>query len=84
MEYSFSAHRPVLNLGVWMPADYHEPPPGIQMVGRFSAGRFGWFVPKKLITSNGSTPIIPYTLFKNNNNSEFNRFIYNENIIKDL
>lgn len=70
-----------------MPADYHMPPPGVEMVGRFSTGRFGWFVPKKLINNmpeDGTSPIIPYTLFKNNKDTEFNRFIYNESFLKEL
>lgn len=67
-----------------MPADYHMPPPGVEMVGRLSTGRFGWFIPKVLI-QNGSFPtFIPYTTFNNNNAEEFDRFIFDESILNQL
>lgn len=87
LNFVFSSRRPVLNLGVWMPADYHMPPPGVEMVGRFSTGRFGWFMPKKLInylSDDGSSPIIPYTVFKNNKANEFNRFYFDDRLLKQL
>lgn len=67
-----------------MPADYHIPPPGIEMVGRFSMGRFGWFTPKKLIEMDESLATIPYTVLKNNTSSLFNRFLFDETILKKL
>lgn len=80
----FSPEKPILNLGVWMPADYHMPPPGIEMVGRLSMGRFGWFTPKKLIEADESLSIIPYALFKDNTAKQFNRFLFDENILTEL
>lgn len=67
-----------------MPADYNIPPPGVEMMGRFSTGRFGWFIPKKLINDDELSPIIPYTLFKNNQGADFDRFVYDENALKQL
>lgn len=70
-----------------MPVDYETAPPEVgkeEMIGRFSTGRFGWFVPKKLIGNDDSYLTIPYTIFKNNKNHEFNRFIYDEDILKQL
>lgn len=79
-----SPGRAILNVGVWMPADYHIPPPGIEMIGRFSMGRFGWFTPKKLIERDDSLSMIPYTLFKDNTSKQFNRFLFNDDILHKL
>lgn len=84
MNFIHRPKKPILNLGVWMPADYHMPPPGIEMVGRLSMGRFGWFTPKKLIGMDASLSIIPYTIFKENTGARFNRFLFDENILKEL
>ncbi|XP_031629591.1 receptor-type guanylate cyclase gcy-18-like isoform X3 [Contarinia nasturtii] len=82
-----SSSKPLLNLGVWMPPDYQIAPPDVnkeEMVGRFSTGRFGWFVPRKLFENDGASLTIPYTIFKNNKKNEFNRFIYDESILKQF
>lgn len=83
-EYSFMKRKPALNLGIWMPADYHMPPPGVDMVGRFSTGRFGWFIPKSLIGDGGSSSVIPYTVFKDTNSLQYQRFVYDENVLRQL
>lgn len=83
-EYSFIKRKPALNLGVWMPADYHMPPPGVDMVGRFSTGRFGWFIPKNLIGEDGSSSVIPYTIFKDTNSIQYQRFLYDEHVLRQL
>lgn len=80
----FSPKRPILNLGVWMPADYHLLPPNIDIAGRFSTGRFGWFIPKQLIDTDEVSSIISYRIFKNSTTNQFNRFLFDENILKQL
>lgn len=65
-----------------MPADYHIPPPGVEMVGRFSTGRYGWFIPKKLLKNDNS--FVPYTIFKDNNSEEFQRFMFDDKTLKQL
>lgn len=83
--FSYSSKKPTLNLGVWMPADYHMPPPNIHMIGRFSLGRFGWFTPKKLIkTDQPHPPPLPYTIFKTNTGEQFKRFLVNTTVLKEL
>lgn len=83
LEQIENAPRPVVNLGVWMPADYHMPEPSILMLGRLSTGRFGWFVPKKLVDADDSKPIIPYTIFQNSSSDQFEQFFYDQSILKD-
>lgn len=80
----FSPKRPILNLGVWMPADYHLLPPNIDIAGRFSTGRFGWFIPKQLMDTDEVSSIISYRIFKNSTTNQFNRFLFDENILKQL
>lgn len=68
-----------------MPANYHMPPPNITMIGRFSLGRFGWFMPKELTkTDQIHPPPIPYTIFKTNSGQQFDRFLFNATVLKEL
>lgn len=68
-----------------MPANYHMPPPNITMIGRFSLGRFGWFMPKDLIKSDQlHPPPIPYTIFKKNSGEQFDRFLFDTSVLKQL
>lgn len=55
------------------------------MLGRFSLGRFGWFTPKEL-TKNDQihSPPIPYTIFKSNSGEQFERFLLNTTVLKEL
>lgn len=71
-------------MGVWMPADYPFPPTGLEIGGRFSMGRFGWFVPKNLASSRAFPTVVPYTLFLNNTSNEFNHFTFDESVLKQL
>lgn len=82
--FVFRSRESILNLGVWMPADYNVLPPSIEMLGLLSTGRFGWFTPKQLIGTDETASIIPYTIFKNCSTKEFNRFLFDENVLKQL
>lgn len=64
-----------------MPADYHMPPPTIEMCGRFSVGRFGWFIPKKLLDNNDFPSVISYEHFTNTNITGFDRFVIDSDIL---
>lgn len=66
-----------------MPADYHMLPPNIDMIGRFSTGRFGWFIPKALIRSDKFSSLIPYTLFKNTSADGFDQFVLDTKLLKE-
>lgn len=80
-----SSMKPTLNLGVWMPANHHMPLEKIHMIGRFSLGRFGWYTPKQLAKNNQiHAPPIPYTIFKTNTGEQFNRFLFNAAVLKEL
>lgn len=72
---------PTLNLGVWMPADFHTMPPFVEMAGRLSTGYFGWFVPKSLIRPNDLPSLNFYTIFKDPNTSTFKQFVFDESIL---
>lgn len=82
---SYSAVKPTVNLGVWMPANHHMASSQIHMIGRFSLGRFGWFTPKVLAKNNQiHAPMIPYTIFKTNTGEQFNRFLFDTTVLKEL
>lgn len=72
---------PTLNLGVWMPADFHTMPPLVEMAGRLSTGYFGWFVPKQFNQPNDSPSLNLYTIFKYPNTSTFKKFVFDESIL---
>lgn len=63
-----------------MPADYHGPPPNIEMVGRFSTGRYGWFIPKALKQND---KLIPYTIFKNTSSEDFDQFVLDPSLFNE-
>lgn len=55
------------------------------MIGRFSFGRFGWFTPKLLAKNKQiHAPPMPYTIFKKNTGQEFNRFLFDTTVLKEL
>lgn len=66
-----------------MPANYHLTPPDVRLIGRFSLGRFGWFIPKDLI-QNDQIHAIPYTIFKMNSGKQFDRFLFDATVLKEL
>lgn len=72
---------PTLDLGVWMPADFHTMPPHVELAGRLSTGYFGWFVPKRLIEPNDLPTMNLYTIFKDPNTSAFMQFVFDERIL---
>lgn len=72
---------PTLNLGVWMPADFHTMPPFVEMAGRLSTGFFGWFVPKLLIRPNDLPSLNFYTIFKHPDTSTFKQFVFDDSIL---
>lgn len=74
---------PTLNLGVWMPADFHTMPPSVEMAGRLSTGYFGWFVPRRLIQPNDMPTLNLYTIFKYPNTSTFKQFVFDESILNE-
>lgn len=67
-----------------MPANYHSAPPDIENVGRFGTGRYGWFIPKKLLPNDDFSPFIPYIIFKDNTDEKFQRFMFDDSIIAPL
>lgn len=72
-----------MNLNVWMPADYHMLPPNIETAGRFSTGRFGWFVPKALAKNNKMSQVISYTMFKDSSNIGFEQFVLDPKLLNE-
>lgn len=73
---------PALSVGVWMPSDYHVLPPGIEMAGRSSQGRFGWFIPRRF--RDGLPKVIPYTLFRDQSTPEFKRFVIDKTALDNF
>lgn len=84
MQVLLSLQGPTLNLGVWMPADFHTMPPNVEMAGRLSTGYFGWFVPKRLIQPNDLPTMNLYTIFKYPNTSTFKQFVFDDEIIAEF
>lgn len=74
---------PKLNLGVWMPADFHSLPPDVEMAGRLSTGYFGWFIARGLIQPNDLQAMHLYTIFKYPNMSTFKQFVFDESILNE-
>ena len=67
-----------------MPGDYHVPPPDIEMGGRLTKGRFGWFIPKRLINK-GDLPLMnPYTIFQDPQSPIHQQFVIDATTLSQI
>lgn len=76
--------KPALNLAVWMPPDYHQTPPEVQMAGPFANGRFGWFFPKKFVKAGDLPSLYPYTIFTEPNTKYIRQFVLETETLNDI
>lgn len=71
----------LISIGTWMYIEHPDLPFDVHTIGRLSKGRFGWFVPRDLINDNEE---ILFSDFQTPNSSRYERFLFDEKIIKSF
>lgn len=74
--------RNKISLGVWLTPGYDGgTAQSLEMIGRFSTGHYGWFVPKRLLTKLHLPPLLSFNLFTSSSNAYFDQFIFDTDIL---
>lgn len=72
-----------MSLGVWLTPGYcNGTQKSLEMIGRLSTGRYGWFVPKRLLSKFHSPQPLSYAFFTSAEHAGFEHFAFDDAILR--